>query len=255
MKRLKDWFCSTDEIFDSFKFSCLDYKDKTKRRIFIDRQSDILFVAHADTVLTPKILQYTKKRVFAQGLDDRLGCYTACRLSAKYQTDLLITDGEESGLTTAKYHDCKSYKWVVEFDRGGEDVVTYGLCNDEFLAALSEYWEIGFGSYSDIVELETDCCCLNLGIGYENAHCKTSFYSKKTYIKQLLLFDQFFSKYKNTDFGKHDELLSDNWNNFEECNVCDFCNNGVGEYVHGYYICQNCFDTLAFENTKNTIIY
>ena len=257
--KLKNWFCSTDKIFSDFGLLgvVLDSKIKTKRRIFIDRQSDILFVAHADTILKPKLISQGKKVITATGLDDRLGCYTAYTLSKKLKCDLLITDLEEKGISTAQHHICKEYNWIVEFDRAGSDIVTYDLDNTEFRQALSKYWKCSDGLFSDISSLGTDSCCMNLGIGYELPHSKTSYASKKIYHKQVELFKLFFAEFANTNFGERDEIPK-KWYDVdykydENCGyaICDFCGMGMGDEIHGYFICPDCFEArLVYDSDK-----
>ena len=60
----KFWFKPIDKIFSTFGDHVLDGNDPKKRRIFIDRGSDILFVAHLDTVLDPLFVKENKKRIY-----------------------------------------------------------------------------------------------------------------------------------------------------------------------------------------------
>ena len=96
LDKLSFWMQPTDDIFMHFADKVTGFKLGGKtlndRRIFIDNGSDILFVAHVDTVLPPKIKKRTKKRLHASGLDDRLGCLLAYELGIKLQTDILLTD-------------------------------------------------------------------------------------------------------------------------------------------------------------------
>ena len=240
--KLEHWFKPTDDMFEYHRLFTLDYDDAMKRRVFIDRGSDVLFIAHLDTVLPPKMVLDTARTVYATGLDDRLGCFTAYTLSKQLNCDLLLTDNEEKCQSTAKYHDCKQYNFIVEFDRAGDDVVTYDLDNDIFKNALSEFWRIGIGSFSDISELKTDCCCMNLGIGYQDPHGKNSYVKKNIYMQQIKLFRAFYAKYKGVNFGKHDEITW-RYDRFDEFEMCDFCNENIGDSIHGCYICSDCFDT------------
>ena len=104
---IKNWFLSTDKMFNRFKKYAIDYNNPKKRRIFVDNNSAVLFVAHLDTVQPPKINAITKGKIHACGLDDRLGAKIAFDLSKELGADLLLTDLEESCQTTAKYHTCK----------------------------------------------------------------------------------------------------------------------------------------------------
>lgn len=266
---LKGWFRPIDDIFTDFKQSVLDYDSKKQRRIFVDNDAKILFVAHLDTVCTPKIKLITKDRIFAPGLDDRLGCWTAYVLSRKYDADLLLTDLEESGKTTAQYHDCKDYNWVVEFDREGKDVVMYDITNDDFETALEKHWTTGFGSFSDISMLDTTACCFNLGIGYRLAHSELSYVDKAVYYRQLKKFDKFYRENKDTKFvaekiiydtnSVYDKFNGHNWYAKDDYRTyqydqCDCCFNSCSDiiYTDEYkaigisQICAQCLDDLEY---------
>lgn len=263
--KIQYWFRNIDDIFADFKGNALDYADKTKRRIFIDNQSDVLFVAHLDTVLPPKIHKQTKKRIYAQGLDDRLGCLIAYQLSVELKADLLLTDNEESGQTTAQYHDCKEYNWVCEFDRAGSDVVTYGIDNADFLQAIKKSWKVGLGSYSDICELKTDAACVNIGIGYEYAHSKNSYADKKTIKKQIAKFKRFYQdnhkiKYVRDVPYRQRIIYDDYWTGYDQddifdrwsnADICDVCGCQTGHRVYEYYICRDCLTYFVESQQAN----
>lgn len=247
------WFQSTDNIFNSFSRHVLDADDKDKRRIFIDNGSQVLFVAHLDTVLPPKIIKKKEDRVWAQGLDDRLGALIAYRLSKKLGADLLLTDNEEVCASTARYHELKDdYNWIVEFDRAGIDVVTYDIDSPEFLGALYESFPIGFGSYSDICSLEyPPCCCFNLGIGYHHAHSKDSYVELAETNLNIELFVAFFKD--NIDvLYEYDGYMnssvfdySDYYGNSHNDSHCEFCNDKHGIDCHGYIVCKHCFESMV----------
>lgn len=265
-KYLKYWFQPKAYIFKDFKENALDCGTE-KNRIFINRNSNILFVAHVDTVLPPKFIKRTRRRIYAHGLDDRLGCWMAYQLSEKLNVDLLITDYEESVKSTAEYHNCKSYNWIAEFDRAGDDCVTYELDNQAFKKALLDYWRIGFGSFSDICWLKTNACCVNIGIGYYLNHSPDSYAVLKTMKKQINKFEQFYQKHKGTKFVRDYQLIQieptlmkwkssrraviynpdDYMEDFEGLHtkgLCEICNSEVGEIVYGHYICYNCFSAI-----------
>ena len=197
---LRWWLRPRRKIIRHFRNFVLDKQDFWKRRIFIDRGSKVLFMAHLDTVQTPKLVSATRHRIYAQGLDDRLGCMIASKLSLELGADLLLTDHEESAGTTARYHICKDYNWIVEFDRAGEDVVTYDLDSVEFRNAIRGYWHLYPGMYSDICELKTETCCMNLGIGYERAHSTDSYVTTKVFNRQIEAFRKFYAEYKDVEF-------------------------------------------------------
>ena len=258
LSKLKFWMQPTDNIFLHFADKVIGFKLGGKtlndRRIFIDNGGDILFVAHVDTVLPPKIKKRTKNRLHASGLDDRLGCLLAYELGIKLQADILLTDDEEKCQSTAQYHICKNYNWVVEFDRAGDDVVTYENDSYAFNQVLLEHWNIGFGSYSDISDLPTTACCFNLGIGYQHAHSKNSYVDLETLKTQIEKFMVFYEEYNTVKFVAdeklHQKVLTNSVIYDDTCDVCG----GIEqiEKVHGYLICYSCFnqviDNFFFEN-------
>jgi len=252
MKQLKRWLKPVDKMFAKLQENVLG--NIKQRRVFIDRGSKVLFIAHLDTVQKPKYIRQRKtksgrlKRIYAQGLDDRLGCMLAFELSRELDADLLLTDYEECCMSTAIYHECKDYNWIVEFDRAGEDIVTYSIDSLDFRAALEDVWPIGFGSYSDIYDLKTDVCCFNLGIGYELAHSKDSYVDIEVMEKQIKLFKQFYAKYKDVEF-KQDFINNDNdyWSEGETTDCCDICGMTGAEAFYGYFVCPDCFEGMMQE--------
>jgi len=257
LNKLKYWLQPIDKLFEDFS----SFTEETEpdfgnnRRIFIDNGGHILFVAHLDTVLPPKFVRETKRRLCAIGLDDRLGCLLAYELGIELRADILLTDDEESCRSTAFFHDCKDYKWIIEFDRRGDDVVAYDKSSKDFLQKLADYWKIGVGSYSDICDLETKACCFNLGIGIKNGHQESCFVDKKILRKQIRKFRSFYKKYHDTEFvadkrtqsgfaGRVHEWgwLEQSYTQTHDPCSCDVCGGMAGvEYVHNYLICEHCF--------------
>jgi len=232
MLNLNYWFKPIDQIFSDFRYATLDANDPDKRRIFVDRKASVLFVAHLDTVQQPRLRKKYRNTVYGAGFDDRLGCHTAYKLAIDYNVDLLLCDNEEQGRSSAKDHVCKDYNFVVEFDREGTDVVTYGADSPEFLGALGKYWKTGRGSFSDICFLDTAACCMNLGIGHYNGHSKTGFMLQLEYKKQIQLFDKFFKENCSTKFVA-DEVNVGMFYDYEEDSLFDnreICT-GCGEFI------------------------
>lgn len=253
----KFWFKSTDTLFDCFKNSTLDYDNPKKRRVFIDNGGSVLLVAHLDTVQIPKIIGFSADRIWATGLDDRLGAFIAYKLSTMLGCDLLLCDLEESGQSTAQYHKMKNkYNWVCEFDRAGDDVVTYDLESEKFQDILDDTWAVGFGSFSDICFLDTDVCCFNLGIGYEKAHALDSYAVLSTMNEQVKLWIDFYNQYKDTRFEYDGDNLDKrqrdygfgNYNYYnKDYDVdwkCEICYLEYGEDIFGHTICENCFSYM-----------
>jgi hypothetical protein len=264
--RLISWFAPTDRLFAEFESDTLDYEDKNRRRIFVDNGSLVLFVAHLDTVHKPQYVRKKGANFHASGLDDRLGCWIAYTLSKQLNADLLLCDNEEIGQSTAKWHICKEYNWIAEFDRAGDDVVTYDLDSKLFRNALEESFTINYGMFSDISFLRTFACCVNVGIGYKYAHSKYSYADLSVTQKQITKFIAFFRRYEDTAFerdfyyngayGNYGTPVSNKYGgygnyNYNKCELCDsegtsiytriFCEECLEEIVNNYY--EGCYGT------------
>ncbi len=199
LNRLRFWLSAKEWIYRSYPEYILGDTPE-EYRIFIDRGSDILFVAHLDTVLPPMYMKSTKKNIWASGLDDRLGCAIATELGRELGADVLLCDHEEEGKSTAFHHKLKKYNWIAEFDREEDDVVTYDLDSLDFIQAIRKYWNKGIGSFTDICSMDTSTCCMNVGIGIKYSHSKNSYVNKKQLRSQIEAFKEFHSEYKDVKF-------------------------------------------------------
>lgn len=149
--------------------------------LFKDNGADILAVAHLDTVVdhgtrSAGLLDTAAGPVVYSGaLDDRLGAYTILELLPKLgiKVDVLLTTGEEQGQSTAAdFKTDKDYHWMIEFDRGGTDVVMYQYEDDECIDLVEEVdARVGSGSFSDIAFLDhLEIKGFNWGVGYRDYH-------------------------------------------------------------------------------------
>jgi hypothetical protein len=196
------------DFYRHFRNHTRDEKFIHKRHVFVDRKAPVLYVAHIDTVhdlLKPKDIRIQKDSLHATGLDDRLGCYLAFRLNLLgLRGDVLITDHEEINLSTAKYFKTeKEYNWVVEFDRKGDDVVTYGIDSKEFLKNLKKIgFSIGKGTKSDLSELymHNKPCMFNIGVGYHDPHSFRSYVDFSQMASNVKKFAAFYTRHKDTPF-------------------------------------------------------
>ena len=133
-------------------------------------------VAHMDYLGSGKVHRCDRRRVVSSALDDRLGVWLALNLEALtgIPLDIIITDGEESGQSTARYVSPEyldRYNWIVEFDRMGLAPVVY--CYECMREPLLEcFVSVGAGSYTDICEWGYDSRvgAYNHGIGYHDQH-------------------------------------------------------------------------------------
>lgn len=148
---------------------------------FKDNGSNILAVAHLDTVAyaPTRAAKFVDTEagpvVFSRALDDRLGAYIILHMLPRLgvNVDVLLTVGEEQGCSTAQFFDTdKQYNWIIEFDRGGTDVVMYEYDDVNLRQRVRDVRaQVGMGSFSDICYLEhLGCKGLNWGVGYQDYH-------------------------------------------------------------------------------------
>lgn len=189
----------------------IDYQDI---HVFIDRNSDVLSVAHADTVIpAPHKFKVKRKKdlwsVRSTSLDNRLGIYTILDYLPQLgiECDVLICDDEEIGQSTARdFKTDKQYNWIVEFDRSGIDVVFYDYADwrgeNEWTEAVEKFFpQRGLGSFSDISDLEhLGCKAVNIGNGNYMNHTPEALFSLDLYKMQLAHFKEFYSIYKDRHF-------------------------------------------------------
>ena len=180
-----------------------------KQHCFKDNGANILVVAHLDTVIdtnhfaeakiTGETIYYNPK------LDDRLGAYTILDILPRLDVmvDILFTENEEMGMSTAgDFKTDKKYNWIVEFDRKGDDVVSY---NYDFEDVLLGYFEVGLGAFSDISALEhLGCKGFNVGVGYHREHFMDSFMKLTEFVSQIARFMIFYNDNRNT-YYPHEE--------------------------------------------------
>lgn len=204
--------------------------------VFIDRGAKILAVAHRDTVCDPAShFSYDPKldRVHNPGLDDRLGCTILLdwldQLLPENSYDILLTEGEETGRSTAKHFEPpegKEYNWMFEFDRGGVDAVHYQYTDTEWMAELKTMGcKIEKGAISDISYLEhLGICGVNVGCAYYQYHSPKAFCNLYETEDMMDKFVKFFIANQDKRF-EHDAKKFGKWGE-------------VGQYnnsVRGYY--------------------
>ncbi len=133
-------------------------------------------------------------------VDDRLGC--ALALGCTNWADILFTDCEEIGMSTAAYFQApRAYNWIIGLDRRGTDVVTYTYKDEDWLAALGKEFTVGTGSFSDIGYLESlGTACVNIGVGYYNEHTTAAHWKPQDTEEQFARLYKFWSKYRDTQF-------------------------------------------------------
>lgn len=236
---------------------------------FRDNGSDILAVAHLDTVVDHsqrKAEFYVTDNglaVVSGALDDRLGAYAILELLPKLGVthDVLLTTGEESGQSTASYFDtAKDYKWVIEFDRMGTDVVMYQYDDEGAREAVRAAGAVpGKGSFSDIAYLDDlGVKCFNWGIGYRgNYHSVDGYAYLNDTFAMVEKYRKFRALHGDTAMphvpepvkgysGGYRGLLADEFDDKQ----CWWCSQYTVDLVTGYCTnpaCTACQDCGEFE--------
>jgi hypothetical protein len=225
--------------------------------VYVDNGADVLVVAHAD--VSPSIEKFpffakaaidTKTfkdtRLYSPYLDDRLGIWLIFEQLPKLGivVDVLITTGEEIGMSTAIDFALaieKEYNWIAEFDRRGQDVVMYEYESKSMEKALkSSGFKLGIGTFSDICELEVfGVACFNVGIGYHREHSTECWASMNELENQLKRFSKFFHGNKDQIFVNEAPIRQDVWGD-------NYFRDEDELYSNDY----NLSDKLWFENQK-----
>ncbi len=168
--------------------------------IYRNMNSKILGVAHLDSVNAHTHFHINdfagEDYVFNTHLDDRLGAYILLHVLPLMgiHTDILLTVGEETHHSTAKYFTSeKQYNWMYSFDRKGTDAVHYRYTLAAWQTAMRKQWSIFHGSVSDIDYLaHLHCCGVNVGTGYHDEHDLMAYAIMPETISQIGKFMQFY---------------------------------------------------------------
>lgn len=260
------------------------------KAIYIDRGAEILAVAHLDTVCPPTHFNYQKnpRKVFTPTLDDRLGATIILDVLPQYRLnyDILLTEGEEQGRSTARYFlppDGKNYNWMFSFDRGGVDAVYYQYITPEWMTALKDLnVKLDRGLFSDICFLDhLGICGVNVGCAYYAYHSPKAYCLLDETELMVEKFVRFFEQhqhekfeYNEFEYGYYDECewcwrpftpgdrTYDHYSSgggfyCEDClkdavmyDRCEFCKE-LTEVTSPYaeqVICDECFETLTLNN-------
>lgn len=187
----------------------------------------ILFVAHLDFVCGGQTYRQIGNKFYLQNLDDRLGVYLICAglpklLNPDVKWDILFTDGEETGRSTARFFSkdkCKNeYNWMAEMDRRGNDVVMYSFESPEMRKILMDNnFRVGVGSYTDIASL-TDLGVkgFNFGIGYQDNHSVNAYFDGDVLDRQMVAISNFINKYHQIKFPHEHKVTYINHSTYRE---------------------------------------
>lgn len=190
--------------------------------LFKDNGSSILAVAHLDTVIdhTRRTANFVDTEagpvVFSGALDDRLGAYTILELMPKLglEFDWLLTVGEEQGRSTAEFFETeKDYHWMIEFDRGGKDVVMYQYDDAELRDLVRSCGaRPADGAFSDISYLEhLEIKGLNWGVGYQNYHGPRGHAFLEDYWEMIGYFLKFHESNHDVYLPHDKRAVNDSW--------------------------------------------
>ena len=167
--------------------------------LYAEGNAPYMLIAHLDTVhkTLPTIICYSKDgdhMMSPQGIggDDRCGVYIILSLLAKlpFKPYVLFTMDEEVGGIGAKAfidymmeHDIPDLKYIVEYDRkGDDDCVFYGCGNQDFVDFVESFgFKEAYGTFSDIsvIAPELSVAAVNLSSGYYNPHTEHEYVSFK----------------------------------------------------------------------------
>lgn len=264
---LKWWCTATDaEVFERFAKHAHD----KHKYIYINNDANVLAVAHVDTVSSYdknyKSHFYTMvldgyPYVFSKWLDDRLGCYIITELLPLLgvKVDLLLTTGEETGQSTGADFippNDKTYNWMVEFDRHGDDVACYQyLENDEWRNALKlvKAYPVR-GTFTDITAMEhLGVCGANFAVGYENEHSHMCHVDLVVMFEQIKRFLKFYDLFKTNKFEytppppvstwRVNETILENWRTSKRWQELEPepMTNEEDEYV---FFCPGCLNDV-----------
>ena len=165
--------------------------------LYVEGDAPYMLIAHLDTVHKnlPSIICYSKDGNYMmspQGIggDDRCGVYIILTLLTKlpFKPYVLFTMDEEVGGLGAKAfidymmdHDIPDLKYIVEYDRkGNDDCVFYSCDNQEFVEFVEQFgFKESYGTFSDIsiIAPELSVAAVNLSSGYYNPHTEYEYVS------------------------------------------------------------------------------
>lgn len=186
--------------------------------VWVRRGAPVLGCVHLDWVDVPHRWGYDRKRgrVYTPRLDDRAGVFILLDVlpAMGIHLDLLLTDNEETGRSTAKrfisWCDSvggpgrpTSYNWLAQFDRRGKDAVCYDYRHSsEWVDALKlAGFEVGWGSFSDIAALyDLGRCGVNVGVGYHHEHSTRCYGDLAEMAHNLDIFHRFYETMKDRAF-------------------------------------------------------
>lgn len=214
------WYCTADDFTDLGQLYEVGSRKFNDFYIFRDNGAKTLAVAHLDTVCSKRKFWMTNTPngpvIRSPALDDRLGAYVIADLLPKLgvESDILLTTGEESGMSTAEYFKAShDYNWIYSFDRAGTDVVMYDYETAELRGLLRQVGApVGIGSFSDIAFLEhLSVSGFNWGVGYQDYHSYRAFAPLRDTMLSVGRFLSFYGQHSERAFEFDPKTKEDRW--------------------------------------------
>lgn len=203
---------------------------KGRKYRFIDNNSNVLAVVHVDVSPAIYNIRRSYRRtgddfVISPSLDDRLGLNIILDElpNLGVNVDVLITDDEEIGLSTAQlFVPTKEYNWMFQFDRRGHDVVMYDYETRENIKLLEKYgFEVGVGSFSDICYLDfLGVTGFNFGTGYYLEHTRNSYADLQITSEVVERFVRFYHAMKDVKLSYEPRKIIFEKRTDEFCDCC-----------------------------------
>jgi hypothetical protein len=201
------------DLYD-LKLEIVEERKTNNFYYFADHGSNILAVAHLDTVVphSDRLTNFCETAIgpvcHSGALDDRLGAYIILELLPRLgiTVDVLLSVGEESGQSTAEFFDPpegRQYNWMIEFDRKGTDVVMYEYEDYQTKRLVEDACtgiSVRSGSFSDICYLNhLKVKGFNFGTGYDGVYHSVRGYAylRDTY-KMVAGFLEFHAEHAET---------------------------------------------------------
>jgi len=186
---------------------------------FLVNKPKLLFIAHRDTVRKPTGVITFNNYLISAVIDNRLGMNLGINISKQFNfIDILITDGEEMGMSSARFIPKKvleKYNWCFSIDRMGKYPVTYQHNNKQaFESLINIFGSIAQGTFSDISEIK-DIFCVNFPAGHKSDHQELN-YAKMDDIEECFekivrfIIENQDIKYRN-EYNRPEEYFFNRW--------------------------------------------
>jgi hypothetical protein len=221
-------------------FTHVNPNNDREHYLFLDRGAKVLAVAHLDHVMFTKPKK-KKTYIHCPQLDDRLGLWVIYALLPTLNCrdfDILLTDHEEMGASTAEYFTPgKEYNWVFEFDRMGAGdcaLYQYDTPGNKELVKKYGFNPVG-GSFTDICDLNhLGCAAFNFAVGYHNQHSQHCYADLDDTVACAKRFIKLFDEHGDIHIP-HDGRKQSRWDMGDYNNYGTYNSTYSGGYQHDSY--------------------